>query len=91
MLRPGQPAHLPPADETGFHIATVQSHDLGRNESTIVMNDPNGTVLTRVPVLQSSTSSPYVPAQGDVVQLIQVGNSLAVLGRQYRPSGVVTF
>jgi hypothetical protein len=27
------------------HIATVVSHDLGRNESTATLNDPNGVVL----------------------------------------------
>lgn len=91
ILRPGQPAFLPPADETHFHVATINSHDLGRNESTVTLNDPNGTVLDRVPVLQMSTTDPYVPASGDVVQLMQIGNTVSVLGRQSRPSGVVTF
>lgn len=54
------------------------------------VNDPNGTVLPRIPVLQMS-GSPYVPQQGHVVQLLQIGNTLAVLGRQNRPSGIVTF
>jgi hypothetical protein len=87
MLRPNQPQFLPPADEMGVHIATVQSHDLGRNESTVVLNDPNGTVLTRVPLLATG----YTPAAGDVVQLLQIGNSMGTLVQQNRPSGIVSF
>lgn len=87
MLRPNQPAHLPPADELGMHIATVQSHDVGRNETTVTLNDPNGTVLPGVPLLASG----YTPVAGDVVQLLQIGNSLGTLVQQNRPSGIVTF
>lgn len=90
MLRPGQPAFLPPADEMQVHLATINSHDLGRNESTATLNDPNQTKLPGMPVLQMS-GNPYVPQQGHVVQLLQIGNTLAVLGRQNRPSGVVSF
>lgn len=87
IQRPNQPAHLPPADEMGVHIATIVSHDGGRNESTATLNDPNGTVLTRIPVLATG----YTPAAGDVVQLLQIGNTIGVLARQYRPSGTVSF
>jgi len=87
MLRPGQPAFLPPADEMAMHLATIDSHDAGRNEATAVLN---GQPLDRIPVLQMC-GSPYVPRQGDVVQLLQIGNTLAVLSRQYRPSGIVSF
>jgi len=90
MLRPGQPAFLPPADEMAVHLATIDSHDAGRNEATAILNGYGNQPLDRIPVLQMS-SSPYVPAQGDVVQLLQIGNTLAVLGRQYRPTGIVAF
>lgn len=91
MLRPGQPAFLPPADEMQMHLATINSHDLGRNESTVTLNDPNQTKLPGMPVLQMSSSSPYVPAQGDIVQVLQIGNTMAVFARQNRPSGAVSF
>jgi len=90
MLRPGQPAFLPPADELQVHLATISSHDAGRNEATAVLNGYGNPPLDRIPVLQMS-ATPYVPQQGDTVQLLQIGNTLAVLGRQYRPSGVVAF
>lgn len=90
MRRPGQPAFLPPADELQVHLATIDSHDAGRNEATALLNRPGNQSLDRIPVLQTS-SSPYVPQQGHVVQLLQIGNTVAVLGRQNRPSGVVTF
>jgi hypothetical protein len=89
LLRPGQPAFLPPADELQVHIATIGRVDAGRNQVAATLNDPNGTVLPGIPVLQ--TGSPYVPQQGHVVQLLQIGNTMAVLGRQYRPSGIVSF
>lgn len=90
MLRPGQPPFLPPADELQMHLATIDTHDAGRNESIAVLNDPNGTVLPRIPVLQMS-DSPYIPHPGHVVQLLQIGNTVAVMGRQNRPAGVVSF
>jgi hypothetical protein len=90
ILRPGQPAFLPPADEMQMHLATIDSHDAGRNEATVIRNAPGGQRLPRIPVLQTS-GSPYVPQQGHVVQLLQIGNTVAVLGRQNRPPGVVTF
>lgn len=46
--------------------------------------------MTRIPVLQAYSVTD-MPQPNDVVQLIQIGNTLAVLGRQYRPTGVVSF
>lgn len=42
------------------------------------------------PVLQPFSAT-GMPQSGDIVQVIQIGNSLAVLGLQRRPSGIVTF
>lgn len=85
--QPNLPAFLTPSDSLQLHLATVTVVDPGRNEVTVALNEPVGDpVVRRVPVLGLA-----MPSVGDLVQLIQTGKSLAVLGRQYRPAGVVTF
>jgi hypothetical protein len=85
--QPNLPAFLAPSDSPKLHLATVAVVDPGRNEVTVTLNEPIGDPTVRgVPVL-----GPDMPSVGDLVQMIQTGKSLAVLGRQYRPAGSVTF
>lgn len=90
LARPNAPAFLTPTDQFQMHLAVIDSHDAGRNESTAVLNDFGNPTLSRIPVLQAYSNAD-MPQAGDIVQLIQIGQTLAVLGRQYRPTGVVSF
>jgi hypothetical protein len=90
VLQPNLPAFMDPTDYPQFHLATILGHDAGRNESSAALNDFDGTPVSKLPVLR-----PYPlgsnPQAGEYVQLIQIGNTLGVFARQYRPSGTVVF
>ena len=90
VLQPNLPAFMDPTDYPQFHLATILGHDDGRNESTAILNDSDATSVSRLPVFR-----PYPlgvnPQQNEVVQLIQIGQTLGVFARQYRPTGTVVF
>jgi len=90
VVQPNLPAFMDPTDYPQFHLATILGHDAGRNESQATLNDLDDTPVSRLPVFR-----PYPlgvnPQQGDYVQLIQIGQTLGVFARQYRPSGAVSF
>ena len=90
VLQPNLPAFMDPTDYPQFHLATILGHDGGRNESQATLNDFDNTPVSRLPVFR-----PYPmgvnPQQDEVVQLIQIGQTLGVFARQYRPSGTVIF
>jgi hypothetical protein len=90
VVQPNLPAFMTPTDYPQFHLATILGHDAGRNQSQATLNDFDDTPVSRLPVLR-----PYPlgvnPQQNDVVQLIQIGQTLGVFARQYLPTGIVTF
>lgn len=90
VVQPNLPAFMTPTDYPQFHLATILGHDAGRNESQAVLNDFDQPEVSRLPVFR-----PYPiglnPQDGDVVQLIQLGQTLGVFARQYRPTGTVIF
>lgn len=90
VVQPNLPAFMTPTDYPQFHLATILGHDAGRNESQATLNDFDQPPVSRLPVFR-----PYPiglnPQDGDVVQLIQLGQTLGVFARQYRPTGSVTF
>lgn len=86
VTQPNLPNFMAPAEGPQLHLATVTVVDLGRNECAVQLNDYLTPTIARVPVLGGD-----MPAVNDQVQLIQTGKTLAVLGRQSRPSGIVTF
>lgn len=92
IRRPNAPAMLPAADGMHLHLAVINSHNPSRNESNATFNTPGTPTLGGIPVLQMyNTAAGINPQPGDVVQVIQIGNTVAVLGMQLRPSGIVTF
>lgn len=86
VTQPNLPNFMAPSEGPQLHLATVTVVDLGRNECAVQLNDYLNRVIPRVPVLGG-----VMPAVGALVQLIQTGKSLAVLGEQSRPAGSVTF
>lgn len=90
VMQPNLPGFMVPTDHPQFHLATILDHDAGRNESSATLNDFDSPTVSRLPVLRPYTASD-VPQAGDLVQLVQLGSTLAVWARQWRPTGTVTF
>lgn len=88
VTQPGLPNFMAPDPMPQLQMATVTGKDRGRNEVSVILNDVGSPAVTRVPVFGGTTDGLQ---EDDVVQLISIGNTLGVLARQYRPSGIVVF
>jgi len=90
VLQPNLPAFMDPTDYPQFHLATILGHDAGRNESQATLNDFDDSPVSRLPVFRAYPMG-VDPQAGDYVQLVQIGETLGVWARQYRPTGRVSF
>lgn len=88
--QPNTPNFVPAPDTESMHLATVTKIDPGRNEIAVTLNEFGPPTASGVPVRQQGGVL-TMPAVGDVVQLRYSGKGLEMVGRQVRPTGVVTF